>query len=428
MVFLSSLASLSKLTSPPFAAPVGCARWIREVTVMADRNDSNTTTTDAQNGSEVPPRKRGGGPRTEAGKANSRRNAVKGSLRAKVVFSDEMAARIVERNRIFTAQYKPKNKYEQMLVTDMAIAKAKLDRCHELAIEDYSRCVLRALDFWDDDQEALALEIARNLERQPERTIHALRQTKKGAELMITYWAGLADAARTNGGWDEAQQRLAYDLLAVRVELRSGSTRLPLAGGKEALIALAEEQIARLRDQIERVLDACHTTQQGEAISGMFYAEDAVTKRLRKDESRARCDYNKAIGLLLQSRAEAKAAATDKPDGIPPVPQKVSEAAFDYLLKRFQMMCRRPVVHVNDCDLGEDAEDEPQGSAATPEQPVAAADADSDQAGVEPENQAETQTPAAAPQRPLTKRARKLREKQLREAAKREARMARMAR
>jgi hypothetical protein len=62
--------------------------------------------TDAPNGSEAPRRKRGGGVRTEAGKAESRRNALKGSLRAKVVFTPEMAARIVERNRIFTEQFK----------------------------------------------------------------------------------------------------------------------------------------------------------------------------------------------------------------------------------------------------------------------------------------------------------------------------------
>src|SRR5262249_8602394 len=156
-----------------------------------------------------------------------------------------------------------RNDYELMIISDMAIAKAKLDRCQELAIEDYSRCVWRAFDFWDDDQHARALEIAKNLEKQPERTVHALRQSKKGAELMISYWAGLADAARTNGGWDEAQQRLANDLLAVRRELRSGSTVLPL-GGKDALIALAEQQIAKLEDRIERVLERCHTTEQDE--------------------------------------------------------------------------------------------------------------------------------------------------------------------
>jgi hypothetical protein len=345
------------------------------------------------------------------------------SLRAKVVFTPDMAARIVERTRIFTEQHKPRNDYERMLISDMAIAKAKLDRCQELAIEDYSRCVLRALEFWDDDQEARALEIAKNLERQPERTVQALGQTKKGAELMITYWAGLADAARINGGWDEAQQRLAYDLLAVRVELRSGSTRVPKGDNatQEALIALAEERIAKLQDRIERCLDACHTAEQGEAISGMFYAEDAVTKRLRKDESRARSDYNKAYAMLLQGRAEAD-AATDKPDGIPPVPQKVSEAAFDYLLKRFQMMCRMPVVALHDCEFSEEGEDEDEPEVSTTaEQPAA-------EAAPAADTETETETTATASQRPLTKRARKLREKQAREAARREARLAGMGR
>jgi hypothetical protein len=441
------MKSLNNQDQRPAVAVVGGALGIGEVTVMVDWNDS--TTIDAQNGSAVPPRKRGGGPRSGSGKAQSRRNALKGSLRAKVVFTPDMAARIVERTKTFTDQYKPRNDYERMLIADMAVAKARLDRCQELAIEDYSRCILRAHEFWDDDQEARALEIAKNLERHPERTVHALRSTKKGAELMITYWSDLADAARTNGGWDEAQQRLAYDLLAVRVELRSGSTRVPRGGNPEALIALAEEQISRLRDRIERILDACHTTQQGEAISGMFYVEDAVTKRLRKDESRARCDYNKVLGLLLQGRAEAEAATTGEADGLPPVPPKASEAAFDYLLKRFEMMCRMPVVDRDrdrdDSDLDAETEAEPEVS-PTPGQPVAEADSDPesdsdpDEADGEsaPESatvtspaaqaETETETPTAATHRPMTKRARKLREKRLREAARREARMARMAR
>jgi hypothetical protein len=444
MVFLSSLSNLGKLILPPSAAPVGGALGIREVTAMADPNNSTTTAAQNQNGTEVPPRKRGGGARTEAGKANSRRNALKGSLRAKVVFTAEMAARIVERTRTFTEQYRPRDDHEKMLISDMAIAKAKLDRCQELAIEDYSRCVWRAFDFWDDDQKARALEIAKNLERQPERTVHALRQTKKGAELMISYWAGLAEAARTNGGWDEPQQRLAFDLLAVRVELRSGSTRLSPGGGddgdgnKDALIALAQEQIAELEDRIEQVLEACHKSEQAEAISGMFYVEDATTKKLRKDESRARCDYNKAYGMLLAGRAEAEGAAgdKDKADGIPPVPPKASEAAFDYLFRRFQTMCRTPGVHTTDCDTGDEDADEREATATAPEQPHAEADSDSapDEAGgesaaeTETQTQTETEMPAAAPQRPMTRRARKLREKRLREAAKREKRMATMAR
>jgi hypothetical protein len=256
---------------------------------------------------------------------------------------------------------------------------------------------------------------------------------------MIEYWTGLADAARTNGGWDDAQQRLAYDLLAVRQELRSGSTRLPLGGGKEALIALAEEEINKLEDRIERVLEACHTAEQDEAIVGIFYVEDAATKKLRKDESRARGDYNKAYGMLLAGRAEAEAAAAagDKADGIPPVPPKASEAGFDYLLKRFRAMCRMPIVDLEDSDLGDLAEDGPEVGSVTPEQPAeveSESDPDSDQADAEStaetdtQAQTETETPAAANHRPMTKRARKLREKRLREAAKREARKARMAR
>src|SRR5262249_38208803 len=131
--------------------------------------------------------------------------------------------------------------------------------------------------------------------------------------------------------------------------------------------------------------------------------------------------------------------ATGKPDGIPPVPPKASEAAFDYLLKRFETMSRMPVGFVNDCPLGEEGADEPEGTPTTPERPAAAGDpdADSDSDPDEPgaESAGETETanetqperPAATTQRPMSRRALKRREKRLREAAKREKRAARMA-
>ena len=95
-------------------------------------------------------------------------------------------------------------------------------------------------------------------------------------------------------------------------------------------------------------------------------------------------------------------------------------------------------VAVQDRDLVEEGADEPEVRTATPEQPVAETDSDSDSDEANADSAAETapvtspgaetETPAAATQRPVTKRARKLREKRLREAAKREARAARMPR
>ena len=89
------------------------------------------------------PKKRGGGPRTLDGRNRSRENSVKSSLRSKVVFSTDMAGRILERNWILDSQFHPKTRYEQMLIADMALAKARIDRCAELLIDNENRYIDR---------------------------------------------------------------------------------------------------------------------------------------------------------------------------------------------------------------------------------------------------------------------------------------------
>jgi hypothetical protein len=81
---------------------------------MADLNDSKATTNPdsmaagAATESTIPPGKGGGRVRSEESKRASRGNAVKDSLRSKVVFIQEVAALIVERARVFTEEYRPR--------------------------------------------------------------------------------------------------------------------------------------------------------------------------------------------------------------------------------------------------------------------------------------------------------------------------------
>jgi hypothetical protein len=176
--------------------------------VMNDPMDSAAT--QAQAGAETRARKRGGGPRTPEGKRTSCANALKDSLASKTVFTPEMAAAIVERTRIFTQQYKPQNEHEQMLIYDMAVAKAQWDHATELLIRDHYRCVDRAYHWWDVDHTERALDVSKRLERDCQKTAHTLGWTKKGAELLISFWEGLGEALQSNGDWDEPQRRLCY--------------------------------------------------------------------------------------------------------------------------------------------------------------------------------------------------------------------------
>jgi len=376
---------------------------------MADQihnlNDSTTTTPSAGDpaAAESPPPPKGPGEvRTEDFKRSSRGNAVKDSLRSKVVFTPVMAAAIAVLKRIFTTQFQPQTEYEQMLISDMAIAKAKLDRAGELLLLDGERVVERAVDFWDVDQTASALAISRSLSRNPERTVHTLGNTKRGAELLISYWTGLATALGTNGGWDEAQRRLAYDLLGVREELRSGSNLVPAATDAAGLSALAARQIAHLRQRIEKNLQAEDERRQALVVSGLELGEDADTKKLRRKESLARGDYNRALGLLRQSRAEAQAAVKGP---------ATSPAAEDHAVERHSEQWRAQLRQIA-------------------EQAGVVFEEDDEEAAFAPEAEAMVDTPKAnapagaaaygptAPPRPISGRARRDREKRERERAK----------
>ncbi|MEA2502149.1 MAG: hypothetical protein QOD01_2260, partial [Actinomycetota bacterium] len=147
-------------------------------------------------------------------------------------------------------------RYEEWLVGQMALASARLDRCAELAIADLRRTVDRALLCWEEDRRKAVEDLGARLPRDPARVAQALGGSRQGADWLIERWEGLGEALGTNGGWDEAQRRLGFDLLGVAPELRNGSTRVPPEADAAALAALVEREAARLRGRRERSLDA----------------------------------------------------------------------------------------------------------------------------------------------------------------------------
>jgi hypothetical protein len=322
-----------------------------------------------------------------------------------------------------------------MLIGNMAVAKAKLDVCQEQLVLDEDRRMQRVLTFWDVDEEAQALEKSQSLSKRPERTVLALGWTKKGAELLISYWTGLAAAARLHGDWDEPQRRMAYDLLGVREELRSACTLVPEGGDKMALAALAERQIETLQDRIAETLDDDHIRRQALAQQGLGLPDDADSRKLKRNASLARSDYNKALGMLQKGRAEEKvAAAADADCNDRPVRPQPTKVGDDYLVQRFGAMD----------GVSRDGGDEPSDDGEDDTGSEAPCESDSECPGVTPETEEATTTESVPPNgaatpeaasappptdatRPLSGRARKERERRERARAKADKRAARMA-
>jgi hypothetical protein len=257
-------------------------------------------------------KKRGGGPKSDPGKLRSRASSFFHGFRARVVFSDDMAEAIRQRKAMLTEQFRPSTEYQRSLISDMAVARVKLDRAEELMPGNCDRVVKRALDFWDQDRKTAALNLAARLPKDPARYAHVLAGTKHGAALMIERWDSLAHVARSCGHWDEAQRRMALDLLGIPGVLEAGCTAIAPAGDKEALVALATAQAEQLRTRIAEVLEDQDAQDQADTIAGLRAPTDADTRLLRTYERQARRDYDRAHAEMLRVQAEAAAAAREQ--------------------------------------------------------------------------------------------------------------------
>jgi hypothetical protein len=328
-----------------------------------------------------PDAKPGGDSASASTDGGSKANAFDHGLRAKVVFSDEMAQAILERTRMLERQFLPVGEYEQSLINDMAVARVKLDIAADLLVANADRVTSRARDFWDFDQRERALKLLRRLPKNPAYLAHRLAGTKQGALLMIESWEGLSGAAVAAGDWDEAQRRLALDMLGTALELRTNPAALPPAGDGAALAALAAQQVARLRTAIDEVLARQDAQDRADTIAGFRLADDDHSRLLRRYESMARCDYNRAHAELVRAQEEANTERDDLDD------------LFDTSRTSLKdLLCAEPVEpHFQRVAKGMKTRREAQEAAATSAAPAGAAGA----AAAEPAASTSSPAPAA---------------------------------
>src|SRR4051794_15852747 len=249
-----------------------------------------------------PAKKRGGGPRTEAGRLSSRRNAMRHGMTARVLLPDDLVMVVAARTVELTALFAPASAYEGWLVGEMARATARLDRCAELTMVDLGRTIDRAGLCWEADRRKAADDLGSRLSKDPERVSRALSRSRQGADWSIERWEGLGAALRTNGGWDDAQRQLAYDLLGVAPALRNGSDRVPPPGGAEGLARLVGGGIGRPREAKPLALDAPDEAEQAMTAIGMPLEEAACPARLRRYEAAARRSFLASFNELQRLR------------------------------------------------------------------------------------------------------------------------------
>ena len=357
----------------------------------------------------------------------------------------DMASRILERNWILDSEFHPKTRYQQMLIADMALAKARLDRCAELLIDNENRYIDRTLDYYEYDQRVRAVRLLEKIGRFPERTALGLSGFKQGVELMITTWQGLANALVHNGDWDDDQRRLSLDLMGLPIVLRVG---LPLLRGtvdQATMAATAAREIARLNDLLEDWLDEQYDYSHDDALAGLASEFDPTTKRLQRYEKMSQRGYDNALAELMRVKAEGEARckegyvkstlrawdrdalitrimAIKDPPGIgaeladapppPPVRQVAdapapSEAVVDPAPSAVTTVATTPTTAVDEPSIADESE------------PPAEGESEIESATVDPGTESSVTSTEPPKPPPLGRRARKTLQKRLRDAARR---------
>ena len=179
---------------------------------------------------EPTPAPRSGGPRTPEGKDTLPPQRPEARPPAKVLTPDEMIDDVMNRTADFAKEFQPRTTYQEWLVGEIALATVRIDRCAALSIVDLQRRINHAGPCWDLDRRrdvaALGAGLktrsgprpARPWKRPPRRRLADQALGRPGQVL------------ERLGDWNDAQQRLALDLLGTPPELRSGRRRPPRTG------------------------------------------------------------------------------------------------------------------------------------------------------------------------------------------------------
>jgi hypothetical protein len=259
------------------------------------------------------------GPRSEGGKAVSRRNALKHGLSgAGIVLPDEEQAAIKERVEHWHSSLRPFEVIDLWLVEDVATEAVRVERCRAMEAETRAEDARRADESWDDDRRVAAEKRAAGLSRRPEVVSRELATTLQGLELLLERWAALA-AALEKRDWNEAERSLALDLMGVSRALREAPTALD--AGRDGLRRFVADQIAGLESR-RPALEERDGREQAAAMLGLGEPSDAL-KRLRRYESACHRRLQWAYGRLKAvprntPRAPFPYAPDPKPEPEPP--------------------------------------------------------------------------------------------------------------
>ncbi|MDX2038963.1 MAG: hypothetical protein SFX72_20120 [Isosphaeraceae bacterium] len=264
-----------------------------------------------------------GGPRSEEGRAIVSRNALRHGLSGSGLLLPEAEG---ERARSLEGRllrdFPPANAGEQLLIRRIAVDSIKAERAQALLIAARARAVERAELLWDEDHRRLALETARLLEDEPERTVAALELTKAGTTWLLERWRLLEELLDRPEGWAAEHRAHALDLLGrphafrgerlAEIDDEDSTTRTRLRRD------LVERERARLETLLEERHDLLDASDRLRARSGCEPVDDRELRLLQRYEREALRRYQWAWNELQRLRRERTTRNSSRPNQTPP--------------------------------------------------------------------------------------------------------------
>jgi hypothetical protein len=281
-----------------------------------------------ENGHTEAPRDETSG-RTEEGSKASRRNALRGGRRSRVVFPPEMEEEIRERTRKLIEQMKLKTEVERTLARMIARTGVQAETAADKLLTDAQR-VIESVDItWDADRRTQVNNLARRLPGDPIRVSQLLLKTKHGTELCLERWRGLESSIVSNGGLTEEQRQMAFDMLGVNPILRDNTSKVPAGDNAGGLLAMVDREVKRLQGTLEGELEESDQLEREYAQRGLPIHVDSITRNLKSDRSRADKLLAWAFDALQKVRAGLPPSTIINPETRQPMAPEGSAPAQD---------------------------------------------------------------------------------------------------
>jgi len=162
------------------------------------------------------------GPKTEAGKARSRRNGLKHGLRAEVLaLPNEDPALLALRNAAWNEYYAPQSPGAQHLVNLCVRASVLSDRVARYHDECVATQVNSAVRNWDDSRQDHVLGLFAGMRDDPETALKLLLRSTRGCVGLSHRWERLQRAFEKDGCWFESDVVDVLNLLGSKRDVES---------------------------------------------------------------------------------------------------------------------------------------------------------------------------------------------------------------